>query len=338
MACALCPGPNLRLATVALAVAVAIAGALALGGCNRAPDDAPFSGYAEAELVYVAPSTGGTLHELKVQRGDAVKAGQPLFTLDSDAETLARAGADARVQRAQAQAANLEKGRRPLELRALDEQLAQARAALALSTAQLDRQRTLVAQGYVAALRLDKLQAALDRDAARLRELQAQRTLAQDAARADEVAAARADARGAAADADLARWRESQRGRAAPLDAQVYDVLYRPGEWVAPGAPVVALLPPQGLKLRLFVPQAQLATVAVGTRLKVACDGCPAGLTARVRWIAPQAEYTPPVIYSNASRSKLVFMVEAVPDDGPRAALKPGQPVDVTLPPRARTS
>jgi HlyD family secretion protein len=177
--------------------------------------------------------------------------------------------------------------------------------------------------------------AARDRDAARLRELQAQRALALDAARSDEVAAAAAEARGATADADLARWREGQRQRQAPQDAQVFDVLYRVGEWVNAGAPVVALLPPQGLKLRFFVPQAQLARVAVGQRVAVACDGCPGGLSARVRWVSPQAEYTPPVIYSNASRAKLVFMVEATPDDAARAAIKPGQPLDVRLPPAA---
>ena len=102
-----------------------------------------------------------------------------------------------------------------------------------------------------------------------------------------------------------------------------------------PAPPVVALLPPQGLKLRFFVPQAQLARVKVGQRVAVGCDGCPGGLAANVRWVSPQAEYTPPVIYSNASRAKLVFMVEATPDDAARAVIKPGQPLDVRLPPAA---
>ena len=50
-----------------------------------------------------------------------------------------------------------------------------------------------------------------------------------------------------------------------------------------------------------------------------------------VSYVATEAEYTPPVIYSNETRSKLVFMVEARPAvaDGPK--LRPGQPVSVTL-------
>lgn len=313
--------------SIARVVGTLAAGALA--GCQPAPADMPMSGYAEAELVYIAPAAAGTLRQVSVQRGERVRAGQPLFALDTDAEVLGREAAAARQQRAQAQEANLKKGRRPVELAAIDAQLAQARAGLAASTAQLERQRALVDQGYVAALRLDELTAARDRDAARLRELQAQRELALQAARSDEVAAATAEARGAQADAELARWREGQRQRQAPQDAQVFDVMYRAGEFVAAGAPVMALLPPQALKLRFFVPEPALSRVAVGQRLALQCDGCPAGLMARVRWVSPQAEYTPPVIYSNASRSKLVFMAEAEPDATARAALKPGQPVDL---------
>jgi len=303
-----------------------------LAACSPAPDAGLMTGYAEADLVYVAAGSAGTLQQLDVKRGDRVRQGQALFALDTDAESLTASGAAARAQRAAAQEANLRKGRRPQEIGAIDAQIAQARAALATSTAALDRQRRLVDQGFVSALRLDELQAAHDRDTARLRELQAQRALAQDAARSDEVAAAAAESRGALADAELARWREGQRARRAPADAQVFDVLYRRGEWVAAGAPVVALLPPRALKVRFFVPQAVLPRVAVGSPVALACDGCAAGLTARVRWVSPQAEYTPPVIYSNESRSKLVFMVEAEPDDAARAVLKPGQPLDVRLP------
>jgi len=303
----------------------------AVAGCTAAPDDTALSGYAEAELVYLASSSAGTLQTLKVQRGDTVKAGQPLYTLDAEAEALGRDAAQARSERARAQADNLRKGRRPLELQALDEQIAQAKAALAASTATRDRNQQLVSQGFLAPLRLDEFVAQRDRDAARLKELQAQRAQAAQASRSDEIAAAAAESRGTQADLALARWREGQKQRSAPIAAAVFDVMYRVGEWVPAGAPVVALLPPGALKLRFFVPEPQLGRVAVGAEVGVSCSGCPAGLTARVRHVSLQAEFTPPVIYSAGSRSKLVFMVEAWPASV--SALKPGQPVDVHLPP-----
>ena len=306
---------------------------LALIACAPAADDAALSGYAEAELVYVAPTAAGVLQAVAVARGDRVTRGQWLYTQDADAEALGRQAAQARSERAQAQESNLRKGRRPAELQAIDQQLAQARAALTASTSALERNQQLVEQGFQAPLRLKELVAARDRDTARMRELQAQRRLAGEAARGDEIAAAAAEARGSQADAALSAWRVGQKRREAPTDAVVFDVMYRAGEWVNAGAPVVALLPPAALKVRFFVPEPLLARAAVGSPVALSCDGCPAGLRARISWVSPQAEYTPPLIYSNASRSKLVFAVEATPLDA--AALKPGQPVDVRLASRA---
>ena len=305
-----------------------IASATLLSACGVARDEASMSGYAEADLVYVAPTGAGTLLTLSVQRGDSVKRGQLLFTLDTDAEAFGRQAAQARSEEAQAQADNLRKGRRPAEIAAIDQQLVQARAAFAASNSTLQRNQKLVDEGFQSALRLEELVAARDRDAARVRELQAARGLATQAARSDEIAAAAAEARGAQAEVALSAWRESQRRRDAPADALVFDVMYRPGEWVGAGAPVVALLPPAALKVRFFVPEPALARAAIGSEVQLACDGCAPNLRARVRWVSPQAEYTPPLIYSNASRSKLVFAVEATPLDG-ATALKPGQPVDV---------
>ena len=311
-----------------LALSVLFALPATFVACAPADEEATMSGYAEAELIYVAPPAAGTLVSLAVNRGDTVKRGQLLYALDTDAEALGREAAQARSERALAQAQNLRKGRRPAELQAIDQQLAQAEAALAASTSALQRNQQLVSQGFQSASRLEELVAARERDTAHLRELQAQRTLATQAARSDEIAAAAAEARGAQSDVALSAWREAQKKREAPADALVFDVMFRPGEWVNAGTPVVALLPPGALKLRFFVPETALARAAVGAEVALACDGCAPNLRARIRWISPQAEYTPPVIYSNASRSKLVFAAEATPLGG-AAALKPGQPVDV---------
>jgi HlyD family secretion protein len=300
-----------------------------LAGCGGPTTEPAMSGYAEAELVYLAAPTAGNLQTLAVRRGDTVKRDQILFALDADAEAISREGAAARSERANAQAADLRKGKRPDEIAAIDQQLSQAQATLAGSTSSLQRNQKLVEQGFIALLQLEGLVAVRDRDAARVRELQAQRRLATEAARADQIAAATAEARSTQADLTLARWHEGQKQRAAPADALVYDVMYRVGEWVPAGAPVLALLPPGAVKLRFFVPQPMLARVAVGGQVKFSCDGCPDTLSARITYVSPLAEYTPPVIYSNESRSKLVFLVEALPEAG--SALKPGQPVDVRL-------
>jgi HlyD family secretion protein len=134
-----------------------------------------------------------------------------------------------------------------------------------------------------------------------------------------------------------AQWRLDQRAQLAPVSGLVADTLYRPGEYVAAGAPVVSLLPPANVKVRFYVPETVVATVRPGGLASVRCDGCGAPIDVRIDFIAPEAEYTPPVIYSRENRAKLVFLVEARPVR-PSDVLKAGLPVEVTLLPLAAAS
>jgi len=148
-------------------------------------------------------------------------------------------------------------------------------------------------------------------------------------ARRDEQAAAGAQVEAARQALKQSEWRIKQKVQAAPADGVVSDVFFRSGEFVPAGQPVIALLPPAQLKARFYVPEAELASVALGQSVRLHCDGCGDAMTARVSFISTKPEYTPPVIYSNSQRSKLVFLVEAVPDAASAAKLHPGQPLDV---------
>lgn len=132
----------------------------------------------------------------------------------------------------------------------------------------------------------------------------------------------------AKANLDAAQTRMTRRRQLSPVTGSVEEVYYRPGETVQPGKPVVALLPPANLKVRFFSPERELATIQIGDVVGVSCDSCPTGLTAKVTFIARSAEYTPPVIYSLEERAKLVYLIEARPDDPSK--LRVGQPVTVT--------
>jgi HlyD family secretion protein len=169
------------------------------------------------------------------------------------------------------------------------------------------------------------------RDRARVDELQAQLATAQLAARPDEIRAAQAGASAAKAALEQADWRLKQKAAVSTVAGVVTDILFVRGEWVGAGQPVVTLLPPENLKARFYVPEPQLGAVRVGQPVDLKCDGCGEAIRATVTWIAPQAEYTPPVIYSKESRAKLVYLVEARPAIAEAARLKPGQPLDVVL-------
>ncbi len=126
--------------------------------------------------------------------------------------------------------------------------------------------------------------------------------------------------------------RLTRRKLASPVTGTVQQVFFRPGEVVAAGKPVLALLPPGNMKVRFFVPETELAKITYGDRVDVNCDACGAGIQARVSFISRSVEYTPPVIFSLEERAKLVYLVEALPTEPARLRL--GQPVDVARVPK----
>jgi HlyD family secretion protein len=127
----------------------------------------------------------------------------------------------------------------------------------------------------------------------------------------------------------MAQWRLDQRSVVAPVGGRVADVLARSGETMTAGEPVVSLLPPQNIFVRFFVPEANLASLHRGDRVEFTCDGCPAGLAGTISYISPTAEYTPPLIYSETTKAKLVYRIEVRPPPEQAVLLNPGQPIEV---------
>ncbi|MBP6879162.1 MAG: HlyD family efflux transporter periplasmic adaptor subunit [Phenylobacterium sp.] len=313
-----------RLLVIGLLVAAAVLIAVlwVFPKLNRSP---VLSGYVEGEALYLASPVAGRVDQMLVQRGDRVAAGQTLFVVDPSQLQGARDQASAEVAAAQAQAADARKGQRPVELAVFDANVAAAEATLRDAASALRRVRPLVEQGIYAKARLDDAQAAYDAAAAQVAAAKRQRQAAALGAREDQVRAA--DSRVAQADAALvaAQARLTDVAPLAPGAARVEDVFFQTGEWAAANQPILALLPDDRIKVRFFVPQADISTYKVGSVVKFACDGCQAGLAAKVSYISPRPEFTPPVIYSREARDRMVFLVEAVPS----ARLNPGQPVDV---------
>jgi len=298
------------------------------GGCTDKGENT-FQGYVEGEFVYVASPLGGRLEVLSVRRGQTVKVGDPLFQLEKDSETAAVREALERMRQAQNRLADLQKGKRPTEIAALEARLKEAEAALQLSEETLRRREKLYGEGSIAMEDLDRARTAQERDAARVRETRADLETARLGGRADEILAAKAEAQAAVAKVEQTRWNLDQKVQPAPRQGLVFDTLFRVGEWVPAGRPVVVLLPPENIKLRFFVPERVVGSLAVGEQVFVSFDAGGIPIQATVTYVSPEAEYTPPVIYSSQSRAKLVFMVEARPDPGAADRLHPGQPVDV---------
>lgn len=304
--------------------------AAALAACSHQDRDT-YQGYVEGEFVYLGSSQSGKLTVLSVTRGQTVKTGVSAFTLESVDETAALDQAQRQLTSAQSQLEDILTGKRAPEVASVRAQLAQARANARKAALQLSRDQAQFDAGGIPKGQLDDSRANADATAAQVRDLSEQVDIARLPGRPQQIAAQRAQVAAAQAFVAQAQWKVDQKRVAAPADGLVYDTLYRVGEWVQAGSPVVQMLPPQNVKVRFFVPESVVGGLAPGRAVSIHCDGCAENVPATITYVSNQAEYTPPVIYSNENRSKLVFMIEAHPQASDAAKLHPGQPVAVRL-------
>src|SRR5262245_40229419 len=93
---------------------------------------------------------------------------------------------------------------------------------------------------------------------------------------------AEAALRTAEAQVASAQTRLSRRRVSSPATGTIQQIYYRPGEYVALGRPVLALLPPGNIKVRFFVPEAVLPRLALGAAVNITCAGCPDPIPARI--------------------------------------------------------
>ncbi len=311
--------------------AAAVATALVLiAGCAKKPTNT-YQGYIEGKFVYVSSPQSGRLDQVNVARGDTVAAGHPLFALDDEPEASEERTAEQVLRSSESRLNDLETGKRPAEVDVTRAQLAQAVAEKKQTDEILASDQAQFKAGGIAQTELINAQGAAETSAAKVKELEAE--LAVDAlpAREEQIKAQTNQAAADRASLANAEWHLKQKQIESPRNGLVFDTLYRQGEWVAAGNPVVQLLPPENLEIRFFVPETVVGGLRVGGSVRIACDGCTSDVGAKISFVSPQSEYTPPVIYSNENRSKLVYMVIANPSAQTAATLHPGQPVEVTV-------
>jgi HlyD family secretion protein len=304
--------------------------AAAAGACSNPPPSG-YQGYVEGEFVNVASPIAGRLDELSVKRGDSVAIDARLYALEAVSETAAQRQAQEQVKAAEATLADLRAGRRPPEQDVTRAQLAQAEVELTRAATTLARDEAQFKIGGIARAQLDDSRSAQQAAQARVTQLRSELKVAQLPSRTEQIQAQVAQVAAARAALEQATWKLDQKAVRATKAGRVYDTLYREGEWVGPGSPVVRMLPPSNIKVRFFVPQTILGSLAVGRAVSIQCDGCGAEIAATISYISNEAEFTPPVIHSNETRSKLVFMIEARSSPESAAKLHPGQPVSVSL-------
>lgn len=283
---------------------------LAVSACS---EDVPagLHGYAEGDFLNLAPEVPGRIETLNAADGDRVEAGTALFGLESSAERQAVEAARRRADAAAARFDEAAAGGREPEIAAARDALDQARAEQERARESLVRTLALFERGVVARARLDDAQAQAATADARVAELRQRLSLVQLPAREQRLRALAAEADAARAEAARLEASLGRRTVAAPSAGRVDRVLAFSGEMAGPNQPVVRFLPDGSVYALIFIPEPILARTGVGTRLSVGCDACPQDLSATITTISGEAEFTPPVIYSDEERARLVYRAEA---------------------------
>jgi HlyD family secretion protein len=287
-------------------------------------------GYVEGEFVLMAPIEVAEVRTVAFKRGDRVKAGDTVATMETSDMVIAVAQAEAALAQAQANLADLQIGKRPEEIAVLEATLTSAKAQKAEAERVVARLGDLLRRGIATQADYDQAETQLNVQTAMVGQAEANLAVARLPARPEAIRAAENAVKQAKATLEQANWRLSKRPITAPAAGRIDDIIRNPGDLAGPSAPVLSMLPDGAVKLRLYLPETSFAAVKVGSLLDVHCDGCEPGLTARVSYVSPDPEFTPPVIYSLETRQKLVFLIEARPD-GEASPLQPGQIVDVGL-------
>ncbi len=250
-----------------------------------------YQGYAEGRFHYIASNNAGILKQLLVARGDAIKVDQTLFILDPLPEKALYEQAAAEVKQA-------------------EQTIEQQTANLALAKITYERQQELFQRQATNAQKRDETKSDFEVAIA-------------------ELANSQANLNAAKANLIKAEWDQQQKTIASPLEGFVFDTYFQTGEVVPANQPVVSLLAKPDIKIVFFIPEKKYSQMKYGQLIQIHCDGCPKNLTAKISYISATAEYTPPVIYSNDTRDKLVFRIEALPENNSGYIFHPGQPVIV---------
>ena len=291
------------------------------------PASTVWNGYLEADYVYVAPLTAGRITAIHADQGDLVGASVLLVEMETEAQQAALAAAKAGVAQAQATLDNLETGSRDAEIAVIAANLRKAQADRDLAKGNLDRTKVLSDRGTASTVQLQQVQSQLAVAQAQVDQLQAQLEVARLPARAAQRNAGEAALNVARYQAQSAQVALRDRSLTAPITGVIDQRFFNPGEVAGAGVPILSLYDPGKLKVIFFVPEARRASLALGRVMAVTCDTCPPGLQATVARIAPEPQFTPPILYSRDERGRLVFRAEARMAE--TEGLSPGQPVSL---------
>lgn len=300
---------------------------MALAACDRGHENI-YQGYVEANNVFLTAPFSGTLISLPFGRGADVHQDDIVFQLDTNPQALELQAESLLLEESRYVLQDQENPRRKPEIEAGRAKIAQVEARLRLAKLRQERYKHLYQKR---AGNLDRADEARER-VLELEQLKIQREaeleLLKLGGRKDKIGEKKTRVEFLLEKIKIAKWQLAQKTGYATGDGSIFDIYYREGEWVAAGTPVLSLLLPKHVFIEFFVPAAVLPKMKMGQTVYFTCAGCSSKNEATVSYIAREAEYVPPLVYSRDNYEKLVYRINVKPVKPDM--FKPGQPVTIT--------
>lgn len=303
--------------------------ALSLTACSS--KDHEYNGYITADYLYLSSNYEGQLIESFVKRGDSITSKEKLCQLDTMPQIQwLNQYKDQFIQQKELYDDML-LGQRDPVIQGSIADIKQSEAKLRLATISFQRAKKLYAAQAISAQTYDIALALYESTKEKVTESKASLENNKLGSRHHQIQAQKAAAQAAAAQAKAYQWELQQKTISAPTNGIVFDVYYKPGEHVPAGSPILSMIAPQYIYAEFYVQEKDLSQLKLGQNIQFTCDGCKTTGTATINYISSTAEYTPPVIYSNQSRSKLVYQVKAALPLKTALTYHPGQPIQISI-------
>lgn len=321
---------------IALLVALALASVALFAGWGLVRDKGGGDGLVangtiEATEVEVSSKLPGRLVQLLVEEGDQVQASQVIARLDTSEFEAEVAQARAVSSRAEAQLKELLAGSRFQEIEEARANLQQAEDNLKLARDDWERFDSLFKEGATSAQERDRAKNRVEVAVSQVKAARERYELIRVGPRPEVIEAARHERDRAKAALDMAQVRLRDSTILAPLAAIVLTKRAEQGEVVNPGFPIVILIDPDDLWLRVYIPESEIGLVRIGQQATVTVDSFPnRRFEGKVVEISSKAEFTPRTVQTKKERVNLVFGVKIRLDNHERL-LKPGMPADTEI-------
>lgn len=289
------------------------------------------TGTIESTNVTISSKNMGEIESIFIDEGSVVKKGDTILVIDNESLLYQLEQAEAAEDISNAQFSLMLKGARQEDVRQAEEAKKQAETNYQLSKADFERYKKLWESKSITQKQFEEMTARYQIAAAQLASATENHEKVKKIFRLEEIEQARANLKKSKALAEQLKKSIRDSYVISPINGTVVKQFVEIGETVSPMSSLVKISDLTTVNLVIYVSEEELGKIKLGQPAEITIDTYPENkYSGRVKFISPEAEFTPKNIQTKDERTKLVFAVKIeIPNNN--FDLKPGMPADARV-------